>query len=223
VTLPSVVVWLWLSVGLLLAPVSHRITAPPRSALVATAALGLALSLWVGSWMVADTIAGWAEQQPTGAAQIAALQTASRINPVSPTYRWLAAEAQMDLAVAEQGGGQDAQTVQQLMNQAISAYGVAAAANPGDAMVRVALVDVLLRYASSYPATDAAQRAVQVALGAEKLAPHNPAVLVALAQSYRAAGRASDADAAARLARSIAPAYSMQTLGSLGTETTTTP
>ena len=223
VTLPSVSVWLWLTVGLLLAPVSHRVSAPPRSVLVAGVALGLALSLWVGSWMVADSIAGWGEQQPTGPGKISAIEAAVRVNPISPTYRWLAAEALIDQAFAEQSAGQDPQTVTTISDQAISAYYVAVTFNAGDATVRVALADILLRYAATHPGSDAAQRAVQVALEAAKLAPHNPAVLGALARSYQAAGRLNDAEATARLARTIAPAYSMQTLGSLGAETTTTP
>jgi Flp pilus assembly protein TadD len=64
---------------------------------------------------------------------------------------------------------------------------------------------------------------VQVAEEASRLSPRNPAVLAALARAYDISGRRQEAAAVARLARSVAPEYSMQTLGSLGLESTSTP
>jgi hypothetical protein len=223
VTLPGVSVWLWLTVGLLLAPSSHRVSAPTKAVLAAGVALGVALALWTGSWLVADVTAGWAEEQQTGPAKVAAIEAAVRLNPLSPGYRWLYAESLMDVAVAGQRAGQSPQLVDQTERQAVSAFYVAAGADRGDAMVRVALADVLISYAAGHPTSDAAQRAVQVAQEAVDLAPLNPAALGVLARAYEAAGRPADADKAARLARSVAPAYSMQTLGSLGASATAAP
>ena len=220
VTLPGVSVWLWLTVGLLLAPISRPIPglmpAPLKALLVAGMVLGVALAVWAGSWMGADVASGWAMQQPTGPSKVAALQTATRLNPLSPDYRWQVAEALVDLSLAEQSAGESGAIVEATMSRGIAAFTTAAEADRGDAMVRVALSNTLLRYSVARPESDAAQRAVQVALEAVALAPRNPAALGALAFAYRAIGRRAEAEAAARLARSIAPEYSNQTLGSLG-------
>lgn len=221
VTLPGVSVWLWLAVGLLLAPIAHELAAPPKAALAAGAVIGVALALWAGSWLVADVFVGWAMQQQVGPDQVSALQTAVSINPISPDYRWLYAEALVNLAMAERAG-QSAETVDAASAAGVSAFYVAAAVDRGDPMVRVALAGVLLKLAAG-GSGDAAQRAVQVAQEAVRLAPHNPAALVVLARAFQATGRGPEAEAEARLARSIAPAYAGPLLGSLGLGGAATP
>lgn len=223
VTLPGVSVWLWLTVGLLLAPISPRISAPGRAIPIAAAAVGVAVALWAGSWLVADFIAADAAKQPVGPAQIAGFETAVRINPLSADYHWLVGEAIANQAFAMERSGQDPQAADAALQRAIAAYQAAARSNPGDAMVRVALANILISYASTHPGSGAADQAIQVARESVRLSPENPAALVALARAYQVAGRQSDALSTARLAREVAPAYSMQTLGSLGLETTTTP
>jgi O-antigen ligase len=216
VTVPGVSAWLWLSAGLVLAPISHPVSAPTRGVFGLGAALGIACTLWAGVWLVGDVIAGRAMEQPVGPDKVMALQTAARLNPLSGNYRWLIAEATMDLGVAAQSAGQNDQTVETELRQGVDAFYVAAKADRGDAMVRVALANALLRYAAYDPSNDAVQRAVGVSLAALELAPRNPAVLVVLARTYQAAGRMSEAESTARLARSISPEYAAQTLGSLG-------
>jgi hypothetical protein len=224
VTSPSASVWLWLTVGVLLAPVSRKAAVSvPKAVLALGAGLGVVLALWAGSWMVADVAAGRAMQMQPGPAQVSALQGAARLNPFTPNYRWMAAEALMNQALAEQKTGQSEQSVDDMMLRAISAYYAAAQADRGDPMVRVALANILVGYAAQHLGSDAAQRAVQVAEEAVQLAPRNPAALGSLARAYDVSGRREDADAVARLARSVAPEYSMQTLGSLGLDTTATP
>lgn len=224
VTMPPVTVWLWLAAGLVLAPVTRRVSRTvPKAALGLAAVLGVVLAAWAGSWVVADTIVGHAMQLAPGPLQVSELQSASRLNPLAANYRWLAADAIVNVALAQQRGGQGAQAVDATMLSAIAAFDAAANADRGDALLRTEYANVLVGYAARHPATDAAQRAVQVAQEAAALAPRNPAVLGALAKAYQVAGRLSDAESAARLARLIAPAYAAQTLGSLGLDATATP
>jgi len=223
VTTPEVSVWLWLTVGLLIAPASHRVPAVPRAVLATGVALGVAVALWAGSWLVADVIVGRAMQQEAGAAQVSAFESAARLNPLSPRYHWFVGEALVNEALAEQRAGQSQQTVDGTMLRAISAYHTAAAADRGDVLVRIAFANVLAIYAANHPESDAAQRAVDVALEAVSIGPRDAAALVALARAYEAAGRHDDAEKTARLARSVAPAYAAQTLGSLGLDSPATP
>src|SRR5665647_832125 len=223
VTLPAVSVWLWLTVGLLLAPISHRVPAPRRGVVAVRAGLGVALAMWAGSWLVADVIVGRAMQMEPGPAQVSALEGAVRLNPITPNYHWLVADALVNEALAEQRAGQSPQAVDETMLRAISAYDAAARVNCGDALVRAAFANVLVGYAARHPGTDAAQRAVEVAMEAVRLAPRNPAALGALARAYDVSGRHDDAEKTARLARSVAPAYAAQTLGSLGLDSPGTP
>jgi O-antigen ligase len=223
VTVPAVSVWLWLTVGLLLASVSHRAPVPRRAVLAAGAGLGVALALWAGSWLVADVVVGRAMEMGPGPTQVSELEAAVRLDPISPNYRWLVADALVNEALAQQSAGGSPQAVDETMLRAISAYDAAASANRGDAMLRAAFANILVGYASRHPGTDAARRAVDVALEAVALAPRNPAALGALARAYEVSGRHDDAMKTARLAREVAPAYAQQTLGSLGLETTTTP
>jgi Flp pilus assembly protein TadD len=132
-------------------------------------------------------------------------------------------EALVNEALAEQRAGQSQQTVDGTMLRAISAYYTAAAADRGDVLVRIALANVLAIYAANHPESDAAQRAVDVALEAVSIGPRDAAALVALARAYEAAGRQAEAEKTARLARSVAPAYAAQTLGSLGLDSPATP
>ena len=106
VSLPDVVVWMWLTVGLLLAPISHKVAAAPRALLATSVALGIALALWAGSWLVADSIVGRAMKLEAGADQVSALEEAVRINPLSQTYRLFVAEAVVKAAFAGQRAGQ---------------------------------------------------------------------------------------------------------------------
>jgi hypothetical protein len=223
VTVPAVSVWLWLTVGLLLASVSHRVPVPRKAVLAAGAGLGVALALWAGSWLVADVVVGRGMEMGPGPTQVSELEAAARLDPISPNYRWLVADALVNEALAQQSAGGSPQAVDETMLRAISAYDAAASANRGDAMLRAAFANVLVGYASRHPGTDAARRAVDVALEAVALAPRNPAALGALARAYEVSGRHDDAVKTARLAREVAPAYAQQTLGSLGLETTTTP
>jgi O-antigen ligase len=223
VTSPGVSVWLWLTVGLLLAPISSRIPAPPRAVLAIAASLGVALALWAGSWLVADVIVGRAMQMEAGAAQVSELESAARLDPITPNYSWIVADALVNEALAGQRAGQSPRAVDAAMLRAIPAFEAAARADRGNALLRVAYANVLVGYAARNPGTDAAQRAVEVASEAAALAPRNPAVLAVLARAYEVSGRHADAQAAARLAREVAPAYAAETLGTLGLETTTTP
>ena len=216
VTTPEVSVWLWLTVGLLLAPASHRVPVVPRAVLATGAALGVAIALWAGSWLVADVIVGRAMQQEVGPDQVSTLQSAARLNPLSPRYQWFVGEALVNEALAEQRAGQSRQTVDGTMLRAITAYYSAAAADRGDVLVRIALANVLAGYAANHPESDTAQRSVDVALEAVSIGPRDAAALVVLARAYDVAGRHDDANKTARLAREVAPVYAGQTLGSLG-------
>jgi hypothetical protein len=100
VTTPEVSVWLWLTVGLLIAPASHRVPAVPRAVLATGVALGVAVALWAGSWLVADVIVGRAMQQEAGPAQVSAFESATRLNPLSPRYHWFMGEALVNEALA---------------------------------------------------------------------------------------------------------------------------
>jgi tetratricopeptide (TPR) repeat protein len=212
-----------MTVGLLLAPVSRRVETPHKAALATGAAFGVIVAVWAGSLLVVDVIVGRAMQMAPGPAQVSELESAVRLDPLASNYRWLVADALVNEALARQKAGEGQQAVDQTMLRAISQYDVAASANPADALVRTAYANILVGYAASHPGTDAAQRAVDVALQAVALAPRNPAVLAALARAYDVSGRRDEALQTARLAREIAPAYAAQTLGSLGQESTTTP
>jgi O-antigen ligase len=222
-TVPAVSVWVWLTVGLLVAPISHRVRRPRAGALVAGAVLGIALTLWAGSWLVADVIVGRAVQMQPGPAQIAELQTGVRFDPITPEYRWLVAEALVNQSLAEQRAGQDARTFDATLLRAIVAFDAASEADPGDPMVRTALANVLVGLAARRPDTSAAEHAVEVALEAVRLAPHNPAALGALARAYDVSGRDAEAEKAAQLAREVAPEYAAETLGSLGLDGSSAP
>lgn len=224
VTLPGVVVWLWLAVGLLLAPTSREVTrAVPKAVPFAVAALGVALAVWAATWQVADVVVGRAIQDPPSASQVAAYASAARLNPLALNYRWLVAEGLINQSIAEQNAGQDPTRVAELQQRGIAAFKSAAASDPGDPMVRIALANVLVGYAAEHPESDAAVRATAVAEEAVGFAPNNPAALAALARAYDVSGRRDEANAAARLARRIAPEYASQTLGSLGVETIVVP
>ena len=223
VTVPAVSVWLWMTVGLLLAPISHRVAAPHKVLLAVGAGLGVVLAVWAGTWLAADVMVGRAMQMDPGPAQVAELESAARLDPVTPNYDWLVADALVNQALAEQRAGQTAPAVDATMLRAIAAFDVAARGNPGDAMLRAAYSNALVGYAARHPDTDAARRAVDVALEAVRLAPRNPAALAALARAYDVSGRRADAESTARLAREVAPAYAAQTLGALGLGSTVTP
>ncbi len=218
-TVPAVSVWLWLTVGVLVAPISHRIPRPRTGVLVAAAGLGVALTVWAGSWFVADVIVGRAVQMQPGPAQTSQFEAAVRLDPITPNYRWLVAEALVNQALAEPG----AQTFDTTMLRAIVAFDGAARADRGDPMVRTALANVLVGLAARRPGTSAAEHAVDVALEAVRLAPHNPAALGALARAYDISGRDDEAAKTAQLAREIAPEYAAETLGSLGLEGSSQP
>jgi len=94
---------------------------------------------------------------------------------------------------------------------------------PRAVLVRIALARVLTVYAASHPGGDAAQAAVDVSLEAVRIGPRDAAALVVLAGAFQAAGSLDDAEKTARLARSVAPAYAAQTLGSLGLYGASTP
>ena len=220
VTVPAVTVWLWLIVGLLLAPLAHRVAAPHKAVLAACAVLGIALAVLAGTWLVADLMVGHAMQMQPGPAQVSELTAATRLNPITPNYDWLLAEAMVNDAIAQQNAGASSQVVDEAMLRAISAFETAAGANRGDAMLRAAFSNVLAGFAARHPGTDAAARAVETALEAVRLAPGNPAALGALARAYDVSGRRADAEQAAQRARAVAPAYAAQTLGSLGLGTT---
>lgn len=222
-TVPAVLVWVWLTVGLLVAPVSHRARRPRMGVLVAGAGLGVALALWAGSWFVADVIVGRAVQMQPGPAQVSEFEAAVRLDPITPDYRWLVAEGLVDQALAEQRAGQGTRTFDATMLRAIVAFDAAARADRGDPMVRTALANVLVGLAVRRPGTDAAQHAVEVALEAVRLAPRNPAALGALARAYDVSGRDVEAAKTAQLAREVAPEYSAETLGSLGLEGSSPP
>jgi O-antigen ligase len=221
VSMPAVSVWLWLTVGLLLAPMSHAVRVPRIAA--PAAALGIALAVWAGTWLVADVIVGRAMQMEAGPAQVSQLETAARLNPATPNYGWLVADALVNQALAERAAGQSSQAVDETLLRAISAYRAATQADRGNGMLRTGFANVLVAYAASHRQTDAARMAVQVASEAVALAPRNPAALGALARAYSVSGRREEAQATARLAREVAPAYAAETLGSLGLESTTTP
>lgn len=223
VTTPAVAVWLWIAVGLLLAPLSQPARTPHKALLALGAVCGIALAVWAGSWMYADVLVGHAMGTVPGPAQVAELETAARLDPLAANYRWLAAEAIVNEAVAGQKAGASAQAVDETIVRAISSYETAVSANPGDALVRTAFANVLVGYAARHPGSGAAQRAVDVAAQAVALAPRNPAALAALARAYEVSGRRADAEATARLAREVAPAYAAQTLGDLGLGSPVTP
>ena len=90
--------------------------------------------------------------------------------------------------------------------RAITAYRTAAAADRSDVLVRVALAHALTCNSAGHVESDAARRAVDVALEAVSIAPRDAAALVVLALAYRAAGRNDQAGTTARLAREVAPA-----------------
>jgi O-antigen ligase len=223
VGLPDVSVWLWLTVGLLLAPIAHRVPPLHRAVLTTAGALGIAIALWAGSWMVADVVVGRAMKRDAGPAQVAELETAVRLNPLSQNYREFVGDALVNEGFAEQRAGSSPQTVEETMRRAVSAYESAATADRGDIYTRVKLANLLVEFATIYPESDAAQRAVVAAQDAVRLAPHNATTLVALARAYAAAGNLDEAGKTARLARSVAPAYSAETLGSLGLDGASTP
>jgi len=220
VTVPAVTVWLWLIVGLLLAPLAHRVAAPHKAVLAACAVLGIAVAVLAGTWLAADLMVGHAMQMPPGPAQVSELEAAARLNPITPNCDWLVADALVNEALAQQKTGATSQVVDATMLRAISAFETAANANRGDAMLRAAFSNVLVGFAARHPDTDAAARAVETALEAVRLAPGNPAALGALARAYDVSGRRADAEQAAQRARAVAPAYAAQTLGSLGLGTT---
>jgi tetratricopeptide (TPR) repeat protein len=185
--------------------------------------LGIAIVVWAGSWLVADVVVGRAMKREAGPARVSGLETAVRINPLSQNYREFVADALVSEAFAEQRAGSSPQTVEDLMRRAVSAYEAAVAADRGDMYTRVKLADLLVQFATAYPESDAAQRAVEAAQDAVRLAPTNATTLVALARAYAAAGRLDEAGNTARLARSVAPDYAAQTLGSLGLDGASTP
>jgi O-antigen ligase len=223
VGLPDVSVWLWLAVGLLLAPAAHRVPAPQRAVLTTAGVLGIAIALWAGSWLVADVVVGRAMKREAGPVQVSELETAVRLNPLSQNYREFVADALVNEALAGQRAGSSPQTVEESMRRAVSAYEAAGTADRGDMYTRVKLANLLVQFATVHPESDAARRAVEAAQDAVRLAPHNATTLVALARAYEAAGSLDEAGKTARLARSVAPAYAAQTLGSLGLDGASTP
>jgi len=126
-------------------------------------------------------------------------------------------------ALADQKAGQFAQAVGDTMDRAASAYEAALAADHDDMLIRVEYSSFLVSYARVRPQSNAAARAMEVALAANALAPHDVATVVAMAKAYSAAGRTEEALKAAALARGLSPAYAMQTLGTLGLGGSTTP
>ena len=216
-------VWLWLSLGLVLAPMSRRIEAPPKPALRVCAGIGVALAVWASSWFVADVAAGHATHLQVGRDQVSELRSATRINPLQQSYRWQAAEARLNEVIAERRAGGDEAAYNQGMLDVMSEYDAVSKADRDDVHIRVAHANLLVSWAAQHPGSAVGQRAIEVALDAVGLSPRNPAALAALARAYQVTGRADDAEKTARLARSIAPAYSMQTLGTLGLSGTSTP
>jgi O-antigen ligase len=223
VTVPAVSVWVWLAIGMLLAPLASTARVPARAWSACAVAAGLALVVWAGTWTVADVMVGQAMELAPGPAQVSELEGSVAWNPLAANYRWLVADALVAQAVADQKAGAGAAAVDATIVRALDAYAAAADADRGDALVRAAYANTLVGYAVQHPGSDAAARAVAVAQEAVRLAPGNPAVLAALARAYQVAGRHDEAVATARLAREVAPEYAAQTLGSLGETVTVTP
>ncbi len=221
VTMPELTVWMWLMLGMLLASTARRVTTTPKGVLVAAGSIGALLAVWAASWLVADVMAGYAMKGQVGADQAATLAAAKRVNPLAQEYRWLHAEALAKLGVEELRGGQP--TGAETLARAVDAYAASAAADPEDMLLRIAYAEFLLYVDSLQPGAGFAQKAVVPAEEARQLGPTSALALVSLAKVYAAAGMQAKAVEVARLARSIAPEYSMQTLGELGAETGTTP
>lgn len=220
VTQPPVTVWLWLSVGMLLA--AEASPAGERSHMTVAsigAVTGVALAVWSVSWLVADVYAGWAQQQPIGETQLAAYERAAAINPVLMDYRWLVAESAGELGNAYRKAGRR-DLAAPFAARAVREYGRAMTMDPGDAMLKVAAAGDLQYYGRTYADMAALQEGVRVAEAAAALAPQNPAALVVLAQAYQSVGRTQDAERIGRLARSISPAYAAENLGDIGGSTT---
>jgi putative inorganic carbon (HCO3(-)) transporter len=216
VTAPEVVVWPWLCAGLLLAAGASRVENVRASTGWIAALVGVALTVLVGSWLLADFTAGEAMQMPTGPDKVASLANASAINPLAEIYRGLIGDSLLNEAVAEQQQGQPPATADATLERGIVAYQDAAAFDRGDPVIRAALANLLIGFAKNHPESNAATQAVAVAEEARALAPHDAAVLTTLARAYQVDGRDADARAAARLARQVAPDYANQTLGPLG-------
>jgi hypothetical protein len=223
-TLPGVTVWLWLAVGLLLAPISQPIAQPKRAVLVAAAVIGVALALWAGSWLVADVAVGRAMQMQPGPAQVAELENAARLDPITPNYGWRVADAIVNEALAQQRAGQTAQAVDATMLGALTAYDAAAKADHGNALLRARPTPTC---SSATPrVTPRPMRPLRPSGSRWRPWRSRPATLAALgalARAHDVSGRHADAQSAARLARQVTPDYAAQTLGSLGLDTTTTP
>jgi Flp pilus assembly protein TadD len=125
--------------------------------------------------------------------------------------------------LAERQAGADDAAYNKAVLGVLAAYDEMAKFDRDNSNVRVVDAILLESYAAKHPESDAVQRAILIATEAVNLAPRDPAALGALAKAYEAAGRLDEAEKTAQLAHSIAPAYSMQTLGSLGLDTSTTP
>lgn len=223
VTMPEVTVWLWLTVGLLLASASSRVAVWPKGVLALGAVLGVVMAVWAGSWLAADYTTGRAIAAGTGAEQIAGLETAVRLNPLAQEYKWLLAEALATKALDDRKSGENAQAVDALQAQALEAYESASAADRGNVLVRLAYARYLLYLNSASPNPELIQRAIRPTEEALSLSPVNAQALVTAALVYQAAGRPDDARKAEQLARSVAPAYSIQTLGPPALESTPAP
>ncbi|MDR3687081.1 MAG: O-antigen ligase family protein [Coriobacteriia bacterium] len=224
VTLGAVTVWLWLVLGLLVASSATAASVRvPKPVVAAGVVLGVGVAIWSSTWLVADVQVGYGMNLAPGPEQIATLAAASRLNPLVINYRWIAAESYVSSALAAQKAGATPSQVDSMIAQSFPAYEDALAADTTNALVRTAYANVLVGYAARHPETNAAQRAVAVAGEAVALAPYNPATLAALARAYRVSGQLAKAEETARLARSIAPEYSSQTLGTLGQGAQPTP
>lgn len=102
------------------------------------------------------------------------------------------------------------------MQRSIAGHCAAVAADPQDATVRVAFAGTMLARSELRQTRGLCEQGDRADARSPELTPNNPGVLTTLALVHKAAGRTSYAEATARLVRSIAQAYSMQTLGSFG-------
>lgn len=217
-TTPMVVVWLWLTMGMLVATQGKPVPAGALAAKGAIAAAAIALIAYalIGvSWLHADTLAQQATRQTDYRSALQLTDRAIAANSLPQAY-WRAPGTLLDTELwGEVGAGAPGQQVLALADESVSRYAAAVGHDAQDPLSRTMYVHALNQRQRLSPDTQVADRAVSAGVELARTWPNMPDAVVELARAQLQANLLVDAKANAEQAAVLDPKfeYAWLTLG----------
>ncbi|MDR3687482.1 MAG: O-antigen ligase family protein [Coriobacteriia bacterium] len=207
---PVVVVWLWLSLGILAsaqartAPIDSNLA---RAAGIAVSVLLVAFSCWGASWFYADVYARRALDSATLPEAESNLSSARAINPLAQQYYILSGQRNDELLWSAVNANAPHEEIAALADASVSAYSRAVNHDPQDPIAASRYVHALNQEQLLAPAPATAALALVVAQSAEDRWPNVPDVVLELARAQFQAGQLAPAENSAIRAATLDPGF----------------